>query len=85
MMTMARASTGESWNGIMHDSFIEGNYNILPRVFWISFILSNFFVFINVMVAIIFEQYVEVTNGDKYSEALTVTGSMIDNYMDAWS
>jgi hypothetical protein len=85
MMTMARASTGESWNGIMHDSFRDDSYNILPRLFWITFILSNFFVFINVMVAIIFEQYVEVTNGDKYSEALTVTSTMINGFMETWS
>lgn len=61
MLTMARASTGESWNGIMHDLFDDKSYNVLPRVFWISFILIKFFVLINVLVAIIFEQYVEVT------------------------
>jgi len=64
MMVMARASTGESWNGIMHDLFTDDSYNILPRLFWISFIMINFFVFINVLVAVIFEQYLSVTTGD---------------------
>jgi len=57
----------------------------MPRVYWITFILINFFVFVNVMVAIIFEQYVEVTNGDKYSEALTVTITHIEGFMTTWS
>jgi len=33
-------------------------------LFFITFILINFFVFINVMVAIIFEEYIKVTNGE---------------------
>jgi hypothetical protein len=85
MMVMARASTGESWNGIMHDLFLPDSNNVLPRLFWITFILINFFVFINVMVAIIFDQYLEVTNGEKYSTELTVTLTMIRNFNEVWA
>lgn len=57
-MVLIRCSTGESWNGIMHDTCFYSDENgkcFLIRLYWITFMLTSFFVFINVLVAVIFE------------------------------
>lgn len=55
MMTLFRASTGESWNGIMHDCF-EGE-GMMAVIFWIAFQLMSFFIFMNVFIAVIGESF----------------------------
>lgn len=35
-MTLVRASTGESWNGIMHDCFLHGG-GFIAVIFWAVF------------------------------------------------
>ena len=57
MMTLWRASTGESWNGMMHECFKqEGSIAI---IFWILFVLTTFFIFMNVFIAVIYENFNE--------------------------
>lgn len=56
-MTLFRASTGESWNGIMHDCYTgEG---LLAVFFWAAFQLISFFIFMNVFIAVIGESFDE--------------------------
>ena len=55
MMTLWRASTGESWNGIMHEcTTSEG---IIAVFFWLLFQLIAFFIFMNVFIAVIGESF----------------------------
>jgi len=35
IMTLARASTGESWNGIMHECYQDSG--VIAIIFWVSF------------------------------------------------
>ena len=55
MMTLWRASTGESWNGIMHDCF--DSQGLISVVFWLMFQLIAFFIFMNVFIAVIGESF----------------------------
>merc|ERR1712025_32678 len=61
-----RMSTGESWNGIMHDCFsnatcypgYEGCGNTTVSViFFVSFMLIGAFVFLNLFIAVIIENF----------------------------
>ena len=54
-MVLLRASTGEDWNGIMHDTFDEGSDNLSSKVYWMSFMIVSYFIFINMFVSVIFE------------------------------
>ena len=55
MITLFRASTGESWNGIMHDCYYgEG---LIAVIFWPVFQLLSFFIFMNVFIAVIGESF----------------------------
>jgi len=55
MLTLWRASTGESWNGIMHECYVE--YGITAVGFWLLFQLIAFFIFMNVFIAVIGESF----------------------------
>lgn len=55
MMTLFRASTGESWNGIMHDCWAGAG--IIAVIYWTSFQLISFFIFMNVFIAVIGESF----------------------------
>lgn len=55
MMTLARASTGESWNGIMHECFDATGLTSI--FFWLLFQLMAFFIFMNVFIAVIGESF----------------------------
>jgi len=54
-MTLWRASTGESWNGIMHECYM--NEGVLAIFFWMLFQLIAFFIFMNVFIAVIGESF----------------------------
>mmetsp|Transcript_19618 Transcript_19618/g.30229 ORF Transcript_19618/g.30229 Transcript_19618/m.30229 type:complete len:397 (+) Transcript_19618:3926-5116(+) len=55
MMTLWRAATGESWNGIMHECFYSEG--IIAVIFWLLFQLIAFFIFMNVFIAVIGESF----------------------------
>jgi len=55
MMTLWRASTGESWNGIMHECFYHTG--LIAVIFWLLFQLIAFFIFMNVFIAVIGESF----------------------------
>jgi hypothetical protein len=54
VMTLWRASTGESWNGIMHDC---NKKQSLAFFFWVVYQLATFFVFMNVFIAVIGDSF----------------------------
>ena len=55
MITLFRASTGESWNGIMHDCWTGAG--IIAVIYWTVFQLISFFIFMNVFIAVIGESF----------------------------
>jgi len=55
-MTLFRAATGESWNGIMHDCY-EGGGGLIALLFWLTYTLLAFFIFMNVFIAVIGESF----------------------------
>jgi hypothetical protein len=68
MLVLIRASTGESWNGIMHDTCPEEGSCIVNILYWIVFMLISFFIFINVVVAVIFEEFVQVSTAEEMAK-----------------
>ena len=55
LMVLIRCSTGESWNGIMHDCLIKVGF--ISEIFWFGFIFISFFIFLNVFIAVIYEEF----------------------------
>ena len=60
-MVLVRTSTGESWNGIMYDTCPDEGSCVFNKLYWIIFMLISFFIFLNVLVAVIFEEFVQET------------------------
>lgn len=58
IITLWRACTGESWNAIMHECFKEKGW--LAVIFWVTFQLLTFFIFMNVFIAVIYENFRDI-------------------------
>ena len=73
-------STGESWNGIMHD--LETESNGAATVFCVSFVLVVQFCMLNLFVAVILNNFHKElsTSADNF-----VDDDMINNYRHQWS
>lgn len=54
-ISLWQASTGDSWNGIMHDCY--NDQGVVAVVFWVMFQLIAFFIFMNVFIAVIGESF----------------------------
>mmetsp|Transcript_14909 Transcript_14909/g.2496 ORF Transcript_14909/g.2496 Transcript_14909/m.2496 type:complete len:120 (+) Transcript_14909:1269-1628(+) len=88
VLTLFRASTGESWNGLMLDCFgyeCSGSSEkcgnpIYALVFWLSYTALATFVFINIFIAVILEKFESAED-----EELGVNKTDIDNYVITWS
>lgn len=52
---LIRSSTGESWNIIMHDCAQEKG--LFAYAYWMIFQYLAFFVFLNVFIAVIYEEF----------------------------
>ena len=57
MMTLFRASTGESWNDLYHDCYAQTGFS--ASVYWISFVLAIQFVIINIFKSVIVDSYIK--------------------------
>ena len=55
MLTLFRTSTGESWNGIMHELEAAGYFIAIP--FFISFVVLGTFIMLNLFIAVILENF----------------------------
>jgi hypothetical protein len=82
MMTLFRASTGESWNGIMHDCKDAG---ILGYLFWVFFLLISSFIFVNVFIAVIYEEFKNVQHSNDTTETLSLKRRDISNFLNTWA
>ena len=83
MMTLFRASTGESWNGIMHDCF-EGE-GLMAVIFWIAFQLMSFFIFMNVFIAVIGESFDDNQQTEDENDILALKKKDIKAFQNTWA
>lgn len=52
---LIRSATGESWNMIMHDCVVHRGS--IAYFYWMTFQLATFFIFLNVFIAVIYEEF----------------------------
>ncbi len=82
-MCLIRAATGESWNGIMHDN--KKDSGVIAVFFWLIFILIAFFIFLNVFIAVIYENFNDLKSSDDTGEVLTLERQDIKQFVNTWS
>jgi len=70
MLTLWRACTGESWNGIMHECFKEQGR--IAIVFWLIYQLFTFFIFMNVFIAVIYENFNDIQASEDENDILSL-------------
>lgn len=78
-MTLFRSATGESWNGIMHDCLNqEGS---IASYYWITYMLITFFIFVNIFIAVIYENFKDVhQSSDDESDITSLKKLDIKNF-----
>ena len=81
MLVLLRASTGESWPGLMHDC----GDSILVYAFWVTYILIAFFIFLNVFIAVIYEEFMNVQQSDDSTDVLSLKRRDINSFLDTWA
>eukprot|EP00322_Chrysochromulina_rotalis_P026742 CAMPEP_0115869128 /NCGR_PEP_ID=MMETSP0287-20121206/21651_1 /TAXON_ID=412157 /ORGANISM="Chrysochromulina rotalis, Strain UIO044" /LENGTH=1138 /DNA_ID=CAMNT_0003323809 /DNA_START=89 /DNA_END=3502 /DNA_ORIENTATION=- len=102
MLTMLRCATGESWNGLMHDTMItpsvvySGSGATVPScsstdgtcgspfasvLFFVSFQVVATFVVLNMMIALILEEYSKALNRDKHR----VSADHAELFVETWA
>ena len=69
-MTLWRACTGESWNGIMHDC--EAETGFIAYVYWLIFEIITFFIFMNVFIAVIYENFNDIQASEDENDILSL-------------
>ena len=85
-MTLWRASTGESWNGIMHDCYDDPNLNgMLSIAFWVFFQLLAFFIFMNVFIAVIGESFNDNQATEDENDILALKKKDIKAFQNTWA
>ena len=58
-LTLFRSLTGESWNGIMHDTMLGGNGAGFAWIYWVTFEILGAFMLLNLFVAIVIDHFEE--------------------------
>ena len=84
MTTLWRACTGESWNGLMHECY-EYNKSGLAIVFWLIFQLFTFFIFMNVFIAVIYENFNDVQASEDENDILSLKKKDIKAFQNTWA
>lgn len=85
VMLLVRTSTGESWNGLMHDT--ARKRPLLAHLYWVTFIFCGFFIYVNVLIAVIFEEYCNANyKGDDIDPStITLKQKDIDAFLKTWA
>jgi hypothetical protein len=82
-MVLIRASTGESWNGLMHDCFVESG--VVAVLYWVVFIIIAYFIFVNVFIAVIYENFKDITSGENNTDIPTLKRVDLKAFIITWS
>ncbi|CEM06448.1 unnamed protein product [Vitrella brassicaformis CCMP3155] len=94
MMTLFRMATGEAWNDLMHDCFTRKDCNAFDGkadcgsttfaiIYFSSFTLLGSFMFINLFIAVILENFSDIAD-DRLNFRLLSEMDM-DRYISAWA
>jgi len=78
--TLFRMSTGESWNGIMHDSMDQVSKQ--AYIFYVAYMIVGSDLLFNLIVAVVLEQFSSAAAEE--DDSAVVKPDDIDNYRDAW-
>ena len=81
---LIRSSTGESWNEIMHDCAYAKDNSIVTYFYWMLFQLFAFFIFLNVFIAVIYEEFQNVNQVESTLEVLSLKKRDIQAFLDTW-
>jgi hypothetical protein len=83
MMTLWRAATGESWNGIMHECYeVKG---IIAIFFWMLYQLIAYFIFLNVFIAVIGESFNDNQATEDENDILALKKKDIKAFQNTWA
>lgn len=80
---LIRSSTGESWNMIMHDCAFA-KPGPITYFYWMLFQLFAFFIFLNVFIAVIYEEFNNVNQIESTLEVLSLKKRDIESFLDTW-
>ena len=58
---------------------------MLSPIYWLSFMLISFFIFLNVFVAVIYEEFQNVSQNDDTSDILHLKKRDISSFLDTWA
>jgi len=83
MMALARASTGESWNAIMHACLED--QGPIAIVYWLLFQLIAFFIFMNVFIAVIGESFNDNQATEDENDILALKKKDIKAFQNTWA
>ena len=83
MMTLSRAATGESWNGIMHEC--TASEGLISVFYWLLFQLISFFIFMNVFIAVIGESFNDNQATEDENDILALKKKDIKAFQNTWA
>jgi len=77
-LLLFRVSTGESWNGIMHDCMVHSYTG--AWVYWLAYMVIVAYLLFNLLIAIVLEEF----SNRARQETLHVTANDIANFVECW-
>lgn len=80
---MLRTSTGENWNGYMHDCVRQKG--VIAAVFWITQQIATFYIALNIFVAVIYESFNDVQASEDENEVLSLKRKDIKAFVNTWA
>ena len=83
LITLFRCSTGENWNGIMHDCYDQ--VGPIAVFYWLAFELVTHYIFLNVFIAVIYENFSNVKASENETEVLSLKRKDIKAFVKTWS
>lgn len=83
IITLFRCATGEDWNGVMHDTYNE--VGVTSILYWIAFQLITKYIFLNVFIAVIYENFNDVNASESESDVLSLRRKDIKGFINTWS
>ena len=81
--TLFRCATGETWNIIMHDCYYS--VGVVSILFWLAFELITKYTFLNVFIAVVYENFMSVKASELESDLLSLRRRDIKNFIKTWS
>ena len=81
MITLFRCTTGESWNGLMHELMFE--QPALSPLFFISFTILGSFVLLNLIIAVILDNFSAITQANK--GGIGISSRQIESFRAQWT